>query len=655
MTTVIPISVVIMPVPDTSPVRDIGFLAWENDLSWMERMSGPHWKKLLAKERSIWNSVAKRPEISRLREKMLNELRALYPFQSLGVQAIGGGAIIVSLIKGGDYAWCWIWDRKRVRQASVILSDGLHCWFISESSEERYRNSLVCEDREGKVLWKKDTVSSDFTIHEGRCYYINVDFPFETHTACSCNALTGKDIKTVFKEKDKERFIGYIKAFDQTLYIISLTWQDSRLFRITSGGTSVRRILANTRGQQVLDAENFFILENGATEYRPLGPIIETWILPSKDHYPTWCNIRTGHLLTMCDGEQSLWYCEPHKRPECIYSIIAGDINVSLWVTEEPSVRQQFIVRDPTNLPRLVTAVGRHITVSTASLPLKPRVETPRPLSAKRLSARSADGTSVSYILVHQKDTRPTKLLGYVYGAYGSETLVSWPYGGWAPLLNRGWAIAYALVRGGGDKGIAWMEAGQRANHIRTVEDFEAVVRAAQKNLKISPSRTAIYGRSAGGLMVGATTARNPDGRLMGATYTEVPFVDAIRSQTNPELPLTQSGWTEYGDALRSPTNFEALLRMSPMNAMPADGVPGVFVLCRTGLLDLQVMPFESFKWITRLRGNRPPPADKLLAFEEDEAHVYGPENGAPSRATDLAILEIWAEGRLGGALKKSH
>jgi hypothetical protein len=640
-----------MTTPDPDPIRNLGFLAWENDLAWMEQMSGSNWKKLLAKERRIWNSVAKKPEIARLSVQMLKELRALYPLQSLGSQTIGCGAIIVSLMKSGEYAWCWIWDRKCVRKASTILSNGIYCWFISESSDERYRNALVCEDREGRVMWKKDTVSSDFTIHEGRCYYINVHFPFDTHTARSCNALTGKDIKTIFKEDDQQRFIGYIKAIDQSLYIVSSTWQESKLFRIISSSGKIRQVLPHTRGQYVLDADNFFVLDINSSEYRPFGPIIESWLLPSKKYYPTWCNIRTGHLLTMADGEQTLWYCQPRKHPERIYSIIAGDFEVSPWATEEPSIRQQFIVRDPLNLPRLVIAVGRHITVSTVSQ----KITAPVPLTAKRLSARSADGTIVSYILVHQTNIRPTKLLGYVYGAYGSETLVSWPYAGWAPFLNRGWAIAYALVRGGGDRGIEWVEAGQRANHIKTVEDFEAVVRAAQKNLKISAQRTVIYGRSAGGLIVGATTVRNPDGHLMGATYTEVPFVDAIRSQTNPELPLTQSGWTEYGNALRSPTNFEALMRLSPMNAMPSDGVPGVFVLCRTGLLDLQVLPFESFKWITRLRGSRQPPAGKLLAFEEDETHVYGPENGAPSRAVDLAILENWAEGRLSTALKKSH
>ena len=130
----------------------------------------------------------------------------------------------------------------------------------------------------------------------------------------------------------------------------------------------------------------------------------------------------------------------------------------------------------------------------------------------------------------------------------------------------------------------------------------------------------------------------------MGATYTEVPFVDAIRSQTNPDIPLVNSGMSEYGNPIESPIDFSALLSISPMNSLPADGAPGVFVLCRTGLKDLQVLPFEPVKWIQRLRGEAKSPAGKYLAYEEDQAHVYSGPAYYKARAVDLAVLDLWAE-----------
>jgi protease II len=125
-------------------------------------------------------------------------------------------------------------------------------------------------------------------------------------------------------------------------------------------------------------------------------------------------------------------------------------------------------------------------------------------------------------------------------------------------------------------------------------------------------------------MMVGATVARNPDGHLMGACFTEVPFVDTLWTQTNYKVPLTPSGMSEYGNPIKSMVNFAAMMKISPMYGLDADGAPGVFVLCRTGLRDLQVLPNEPFKWVQRLRGVRDkPPAGKFLAFEADEAHVY--------------------------------
>lgn len=273
----------------------------------------------------------------------------------------------------------------------------------------------------------------------------------------------------------------------------------------------------------------------------------------------------------------------------------------------------------------------------------------PPQLVATKHYAKSRDGTRVPWLLVHRKGAKPRGLIAYVYSAYGSDTLVSWPHFGWSPLLRRGWAIAYCFARGGGDNGDAWTDAGQDRYHIRTIEDFEAVVRASQKVTHLGPQQTVIYGRSAGGMMVGATVARNPDGQLMGACFTEVPFVDTLWTQTNYNVPLTPSGMSEYGNPIKSMVNYAAMMKISPMYGLDADGAPGVFVVCRTGLRDLQVLPSEPFKWIQRLRGVRPPPAGKYLAFEADEAHVYR-KKGIAARATDLAILETWLQKKIAGS-----
>ena len=168
---------------------------------------------------------------------------------------------------------------------------------------------------------------------------------------------------------------------------------------------------------------------------------------------------------------------------------------------------------------------------------------------------------------------------------------------------------------------------------------------------KCNARHTVIYGRSAGGVPVGSIISRHPDGMLVGAAYTEVPYVDMLRDTTNPTLPLTVGEYKEFGNPRESLSNMMELMKVSPINTLPADGAPGVFVLSRVGLLDRQVYAYESFKWIQRLRGNNTTidtePKGKYVIFEKQEAHKYGLHHFIPTHAMDLAILDTWIKGEL--------
>ena len=184
------------------------------------------------------------------------------------------------------------------------------------------------------------------------------------------------------------------------------------------------------------------------------------------------------------------------------------------------------------------------------------------------------------------------------------------------------------------------------------MDDLEAVIRASQHRLQLRPTHTVLYGRSAGGVPVGAMVARWPKGELIGAAFTEVPYVDVLRTSTNPDLPLTVGEYKEFGNPRTRVTNFRELLHVSPINSLSAEGAPGVFVLSRVGLQDKQVYAYESFKWIQRLRGHVSPdtveqddaPKQKYVTYERNEEHVYRSEVFPHFRGMDLAILEAWAE-----------
>lgn len=628
--------------------RKLKFLAWENDLAWIDAMRGKRWNNLLAKERTYWNSLVKQDAIRRKIPAFAKELTDLVPFQYCAAFSIACGAIQIAT-NGTTYLWRWKWETAWKAFTDIDYADG-HVWVTYEDKHNPYKSVLDCLTIDGKRLWSKDYVSDQVVVKDGLCYFIGVKYPFHTDELFVCDAYTGKDEKAIMIEKDPEQFLVLISEAGKAVYVKSANWGSSKSWRIE--GRSCVSVFPDTTEQLLLgrgpDGEECALVrrKTGGRLVKE-GRALQKFRLPEEDPY--WFDLYSGLAITVKEGERTIYLCDEEKPPKRLFSIIAGDIFTNPWGAWFGELQTTFLVRSPEGPVFVVQHVRGTDTLSVFKPSPKNHRSPPPPLSAVKHHATSHDGTKVPWLLVHEKGKRIRGLLCYVYSAYGSETLVSWPHFGWSPLLRRGWAIAYCFARGGGDNGDEWTEAGQRRFHIRTVEDFEAVVRDAQEVTRLGPKETVIYGRSAGGMMMGATVARNPDGQLMGACFTEVPFVDTLWTQTNYDVPLTPSGMSEYGNPIKSMVNFAAMMKMSPMYSLDADGAPGVFVVCRTGLRDLQVLASEPFKWVQRLRGVREPPAGKYLAYEPDEAHVYQ-KKAIPSRATDLAILETWLQKKIAGS-----
>ena len=624
------------------PVRDVGFLAWENERAWMETMRGARWNNLLRRERGYLHNLTRPRHVQTHIRRFQHEfIEDVVPRLEPSGEILLHGVIFVSFHETEDYQWRWRWSTKK-RKAVAVETDGTHVWFTKEHPTNSYKYLTVCEDMDGRVCWERDDLGSDIIVTGGNCYYIKIKYPFDTLGAYVCDAHTGHNEEKLLDNKDTKRFLSYITGADQSVFITSTQWSESRTWRVD--GRRVTRLFANTRFQYPYDNKHTKCVTNdNKTIYH--GPVFAKWRLPPADRVIDWLNPKTGHVVTHWLGEQTLWLCGDNKDPKILLRTTAGEISAYGWAGWYGEIPQAFLVRSPEYSPQIFHVIGDQIMTPLIS----PTLRYMPALTTQRCTTNSVDGTEVSYMIVKSAQTtiNPRKLICYVYGAYGSPAIIIWPHMIFGPLFSRGWAVAYSFPRGSGDKDVQWMLNGQARHHNKTIEDFEAVVRDAQRKLHIPPARTVIYGRSAGGMMVGATTARNPDGKLMGATYTEVPFVDGVRSQTNPRIPLVESGFSEYGNPIESVANFRDLFSISPMNTMPADGAPGVFVLCRTGLKDLQVLPYEPVKWVQRLRGNSNPPAGKFLAYEKDEAHVYTIPRYYEARGHDLAILDLWAEGRL--------
>jgi len=632
------------------PVRDLGYIKWKDPLAWMERMSGKQWDKLLKEEKHTFNELAQKSDI--LARQMEDELEQVQQYiQNLGF-SIACNTIDIYVDRGSLFSWKWKWSQD-LKKAHDIDFQGNIVWYITSSDDEEYNNKLICESAENKIIWKKDTVSTQIAIKDDLCYYIKVQNYFRTTELCVCNAHTGGNERVIYKEEDKRRDLMVVKACNKTLYLKSSDANNTKIWRI-DGNKLIPLYINSTYqlplGRSIFNDDCVLVKQSIYSKWEAKGSPITKWRFPNfAVEEPLWMNIQSGHIITINDGTLSIWYCEQHKPITKVYSIKAGQIYPNPWTLWENSLIQIFCIKTPSDVPSTIYILKDKIVNI-----IQPRVQKPihfKPIDIHKYMTKSADGTDISYVVIKEKGiTRLKGQIIYVYGAYGTQTPIGWPQQQWYPLLKRKWAIVYALVRGSGDKSFKWAEEARRENRYKSVEDFEAVISAAQTKNKLTAHQTVIYGRSAGGIPVGASIARNPSGQLFKVAYTEAPYVDVLRTSTNPDLPLTIGEYEEFGNPKEHPLHFASLLDISPVDALPIDGASAINVIDRVGLKDRQVYAYESFKWIQRLRGYSSmcdnnlimKPNGKYITFEEDEGHHYSSKRFSKAKATDLAILESW-------------
>jgi oligopeptidase B len=164
---------------------------------------------------------------------------------------------------------------------------------------------------------------------------------------------------------------------------------------------------------------------------------------------------------------------------------------------------------------------------------------------------------------------------------------------------------AVAHVRGGGEMGRLWHTAGRMAQKGKTFSDFIGCAEHLIKSGVVAGGALGARGVSAGGLLMGAIATMRPD--LWAAIVAEVPFVDAINTMLDADLPLTVGEWEEWGNPALV-DDYRWLSAYSPYERTVAADYPAI--LATAGLNDTRVPYWEPAKWIAKLRtvnqGSRP-------------------------------------------------
>ncbi|MEO7734637.1 MAG: S9 family peptidase, partial [Kofleriaceae bacterium] len=246
--------------------------------------------------------------------------------------------------------------------------------------------------------------------------------------------------------------------------------------------------------------------------------------------------------------------------------------------------------------------------------------------------AAASDGTQVPVSVVHRKDVKldgSAPLLIAGYGSYGSS---SEPYFDPTrlPLLDRGWVLATAHVRGGQEMGRAWYEDGKLMHKRNTFTDFIAVTEFLVAHKYGAHDQVYAIGGSAGGLLMGAILNLRPD--LYRGVVAAVPFVDVVTTMLDESIPLTTNEFDEWGNPKNKPA-YDYMLGYSPYDNVKPQGYPSIFV--RTGLWDSQVQYFEPAKWVAKLRATKTD--DNVIVLDTDMAAGHGGKSGRFDHLRDVA------------------
>jgi oligopeptidase B len=292
---------------------------------------------------------------------------------------------------------------------------------------------------------------------------------------------------------------------------------------------------------------------------------------------------------------------------------------VSLGENRDPAATSvQVVVQSMIRPPAIVDV---HLASGRETLRRQDPVRghDPAAYRTQTLRAPARDGAQVPVTLAWRADRArrdgSAPLLIEAYGAYGDSLDPDFQPQRLS-LLDRGFVIALAHVRGGGEGGQAWYDEGRLLNKHRSFEDVIDVTEQLLAQRWGAAGKVFVQGSSAGGALVGALA--NEAGTRFRGLALDVPFVDVVTTLLDPAIPLTANEWGQWGDP-RDKTAYHYLLSWSPYDNIAARDYPAMLVT--SALWDGRVPVHEPAKYVARLRATKTDRNPLLLHVEMDAGH----------------------------------
>ena len=454
----------------------------------------------------------------------------------------------------------------------------------------------------------------------------------------------------VYHETDEAFFLDISRTRSDAFLVMALTSTTTTEIRVAAADDprEWRVIEPRTPGHEYSiehHDQNFLITTNDdAQNFKVMIAPIST---PSKANWREWLVHRPTVLVDGVDafaeyvvvyerenGLQQIRICQPDggnpryvRFPEPVYSFDAGPNEQ--WYTDTLRFSYTSLVT-----PSSVVDYG----LADAAWTVRKQDEIPSGYDSalyvsERIFAPAPDGTRVPMSLVSKRDlprngNNPTLLQGY--GSYGlnydptfSTTRLS--------LLERGFVVAIAHIRGGSELGRGWYDHGKLKHKHNTFSDFIACAEHLIAESYTTPPKLAIWGGSAGGLLMGAVVNQRPE--LWGAVVAQVPFVDVINTMLDPTLPLTVPEYEQWGNPNEREA-FRYIRAYSPYDNLAAKAYPPI--LATAGLNDPRVSYWEPAKWVAKLRTLKTD--DNLLLLKTNTEAGHGGASGRYEHLKETAF-----------------
>ena len=269
----------------------------------------------------------------------------------------------------------------------------------------------------------------------------------------------------------------------------------------------------------------------------------------------------------------------------------------------------------------------------------------PQDYVTEHLRAPARDGALIPVSIVYRKGLKrdgTAPLYQYGYGSYGSSVDPTFSSSRLS-LIDRGFVVALAHVRGGQELGRAWYDDGRLLHKQNTFTDFIDVTDYLVQERYAAADKVVAHGGSAGGLLMGAIANMAPE--KYRVILAQVPFVDVVTTMLDESIPLTTGEYDEWGDP-RQQAFYDYMLSYSPYDQVKEQAYPAMLVT--TGLWDSQVQYFEPAKWVAKLRAMKT--NDEPLLFRVNMEAGHSGKSGRFRRHHETAMQYAFALGEIDAA-----